>query len=180
MKFAISEVTFSPPVPAPVTYDTWMHITQRLGHCTESRQIQWLYSLVSVQGDRSVCIYQVSYADVVREAYREAGMPFQRVWQTELWLDQDPSTFPQGCPLIIADVNFDPPITKAMYESGKQQAEGCFQELDVQHLFSAVSPDGTHSLCVFSATSAEQVRSLYRKIGQPFNQVWKANLIQPT
>lgn len=180
MKFAISEVTFSPSVPAPITYDVWMHSTQRLDHCIESRQIQWLYSLVSVQGDRSVCVYQVPYVDAVREAYREAGMPFQRVWQAELWLNQDPSNFPQGCSLIIANVNYDPPMTKAIYEFSKQQAEGCFQELDVHHLFSAVSPDGTHSICVFSATSAEHVRSLYRKIGQPFQQVWKATLIRPT
>ncbi|MBD1846581.1 DUF4242 domain-containing protein [Cyanobacteria bacterium FACHB-63] len=180
MKFGISEVTFSPTVPAPVTYDTWRQATQRLTPCTQLRQIQWLYSLVSVQGDRSVCIYQIPYADAVREAYHEAEMPFQRVWQAELWLEQDPSNFPQGCSLIIAEVKYDPPMTKAIYESGRQQVEGCFQELDMQHIFSAVSPDGTHSVCVFSAASAEDVRSLYRKIGQPFQQVWKATLIRST
>jgi hypothetical protein len=178
MKFAISEVTFSQPVPAPITDDAWRQTTQRLTHCIQSRQIQWLYSLVSVQGDRSVCIYQIPYADAVREAYHEAGMPFQRVWQAELWLEQDPSNFPQGCSLIIAEVNYDPPMTKAIYESGRQQIEGCFQELDMQHIFSAVSPDGTHSVCVFSAASAEHVRSLYRKMGKPFKQVWKATLIR--
>ena len=71
-------------------------------------------------------------------------------------------------------------MTKAIYESSRRQAEGCFQELNVQHLFSAMAPDGTHSICVFSAASAEQVRSFYRKIGQPFQQVWKATLVRPS
>jgi hypothetical protein len=179
MSIAILERTFAPNLVAPITYDNWMQVNHTLDGCLDARNVNWLYSLVSAQGDRSVCLFQVPYNETVQEACREARMPFQQVWQAELWLDQDPSNFPQGCSLMIAEVNYDPPMTKAIYESSRQQVEGCFQELDMQHVFSTVSPDGTHSICVFSAASAEQVRSLYRKISQPFQQVWKATLIRP-
>jgi hypothetical protein len=162
-----------------MTYDRWMQVTQSMDGCIEARNIQWQYSLVSMQGDRSICVYQVPYTDAVREAYREAGMRFQRIWQADLWLDRNPTNFSQSCSLAIAEINYDPPMTKAIYESSKHKAEGCFQELNVQHAFSAVSMDGTHSICVFLAATAEDVRSLYRKIGQPFERVWKATFIQP-
>lgn len=104
MGFAVTEMAFSPPLSTPITYDHWMEITQSLGECVESRQIQWLCSLVSVQGDRSLCVYQVPYTDAVREAYREAGMPFQQAWQADLWVDYDPASLPQGDTLIMVDV----------------------------------------------------------------------------
>lgn len=180
VRFAVTEMSFLPTLSAPITYEAWMQVTQSLDSCIEARNIQWLYSLVSVQGDRAICVYEVlpdADADAVRE-YREARMSFQQVWQAELWLDQAPTIFPQGASLVIAEVNYDPPITKATYEANKQQEEGCFHELNIQYAFSVVALDGTHSVCVFSATSAEDVRSLYRKVKVPFEKIWKATLIQ--
>ncbi len=106
-------------------------------------------------------------------------MPFERVWQADLWQDRDPTTLPQGSALIVAEVRYDPPITKAIYESAKLQEKECFQELNVQPLLSAVMLNGSYSICVFTAVVAEDVRSLYRKIGQPFQQVWKSTLVKP-
>jgi hypothetical protein len=179
MKLAILERTFSPELTAPITDDNWMQVNHTLNGCLEAHQVQWLHSLVSVNGDRSICLFQVPHTETLREACREARMPFQRVWQAELWSEQDLANFPQGCFLVIAAVNFDPPMTKTRYEFCKQQAEGCFQELKIQPVFSAISLDGINSICTFSAAAAEDVRSLYRKIGQPFQQVWKAILIRP-
>ena len=178
MKLVVLERAFSPELAAPIAYDNWMQVNHTLDGCLAVRQVQWLHSLVSVNGDRSICLFQVPYAEMLRAACREARMPFERVWQADLWLEQDPASFPQGCFLVIAAVNYDPPMTKTMYEFSKQQAEGCFQEFKIQPAFTAVSLDGTHSICAFSATSAEDVRSLCRKMGQPFQQVWKAILIR--
>jgi hypothetical protein len=179
VKFAISELTFSPPLTAPVTYDAWMQTTQSLGGCIAVRNIQWLYSLVSMQGDRSICVYGVPYDDVLREAYRKARMSFQQIWSVELWLEQNPTSFPQGVSLVVAEVSFDPPMTKTHYDETKHQAVGCLQELNIQPLVSLISLDGKNAICLFVAVSAEDVRSLYRKINKPFKQVWKAILIQP-
>jgi hypothetical protein len=179
MKLAVLERTFTPELAAPITDDNWMRVNHTLNSYLAARQVQWLHSLVSVNGDRAVCLFQVPHTETLREACCEARMPFQRVWQADLWVEQDPTSFPQGCSLVIAAVNFDPPMTKTKYELCKQQAEGCFQEFKIQPFFTAISLDGTHSICVFSATSAEAVRSLYRTISQPFQQVWKAILIRP-
>ncbi|HEY9638994.1 MAG TPA: hypothetical protein V6C57_00845 [Coleofasciculaceae cyanobacterium] len=176
MKFAITEMTFSPPLTTPVTYDAWMQTTQSLDGCIAVRHIQWLYSLVSMQGDRSLCVYGVPYADALREAYREARMPFQQILPAEQWLDQEPKSFQHDC-LMVAEVRYNPPITKSIYESQKQQAAGCFSELNIQYAWSVITLDGTRSHCMFSAACAEDVRSLYRKLNAPFDRVWKAKFM---
>lgn len=179
VKFAVLERTFSPSLPSPMTYAQWMAIHHRLDGCLEARNVHWLYSLVSTQGDRSICLFQVPYADTVREACREAGMPFQKVWQADLWQAQDPKNLPQEAFLVIAEVKFDPPMTKTVYEANQQRAEQCLTELNVRYAGSIVTLDGRHSICVFAAPSAEDVRSLYRKVAMPFERIWKATLIKP-
>ncbi|WP_421656240.1 hypothetical protein [Leptothermofonsia sp. ETS-13] len=178
-KLAILERTFSPSLSAPVAYDHWMQVNHALDGCLEARQVHWLYSLVAVNGDRSICLFKVPYVETIREACRQARMPFQRVWQADLWLAEEPQNFSQGTSLIVAEVNYDPPITRTIYEATKWQAKGCLDELNIQSAFSIIALDGTHSACIFSATSAEEVRSLYRKVGIPFERVWKGTLIQP-
>lgn len=93
MRFAVSEMMISPPLPAPTTYDNWMQATKSLDGCIEARSIQWLYSLVSAQGDRSLSVYQVPYVEALREAYREGRMPFQRVWAADMWGEKIPRAF---------------------------------------------------------------------------------------
>lgn len=94
-------------------------------------------------------------------------------------MPDDPQSFSEGVSLIVAEVNFDPPITRTDFEAIKRQAKGCLDELNIQPAFSIIMLDGTHCVCLFSATSAEHVRSLFRKVGMPFECVWKATLIQP-
>ncbi len=180
MKLVVLDRTYTPTLGAAITYEAWMQVNHALDGCLKTRQADWLYSLVSVQGDRSLCVFSVPYAEAVREACREARMPFQQVWPTQYWVDLDPTHLPQGSSLILAETVYDPPLTPAIYEAEKQQAAGCFQELNIQHAFSLVTLDGTRSVCAFVATTAEDVRSLYRKTNAPFEHVWKAILIRPT
>jgi hypothetical protein len=179
MKLAVLERTFSPPLPTPVTYSNWMHVNHTLDGCLEARQVHWQYSLVSVNGDRSICLFEVPYTETVREACRQAHIPFRDTWQAELWLAKEPQHFSQGASLIVVDGHYDLPITKTNFETTKRQAQGGLDELNIQSVFSIIALDGTHSVCLFSASSIKQVRSLYQKIGIPFKHIWEGTLIQP-
>ncbi len=179
MKYVVLERTYAPALTAPMTYDAWMQFNHRLDSCLESRTVHWLYSLVSGQGDRSLCLFESPYTELVREACREACMPFQRAWQVELWVEVEVQALPSGTSLVIVEVIFDSPITKAAYDVSKHHAADCLQELQVRPVVSLVTPDGKASTCLFVATSAENVRSLYRTLNQPFENVWNAILIQP-
>lgn len=179
MKYVLLDRTYTPALAAPMTDGAWMQFNHRLDGCLESRSVHWLYSLVSVQGDRSLCLFEVPYTELVREACREACMPFQSAWQVEAWVEEAIQALPSGVSLVITEVIFDPPMTKAVYDVAKKHAAGCLQELRVRPIVSLVTSDGKASICLFTATSAEDVRSLYRKLNQPFEKVWNATLIRP-
>jgi Protein of unknown function (DUF4242) len=179
MKLVVLEQTFSPELSAPLTFDSWRQINQTLGGCLEARQVQWFNSLVSVNGDRSLCLLHAPYTETVREACRQARTSFPQVWTADLWVAKDPQSFSQGTSLIVAEINYNSPITLADYEAVKHQGKGCRDELNIQSAFSIIASNGTHAACVFSASSAEQVRSLCRKMGIPYERVWKASFIQP-
>jgi hypothetical protein len=85
MSLTILERSYSPPLPTPVTDDAWMQFNHVLDGCLEARDIHWQFSLVAAAGDRSLCLFEVPYAELVREACRESCMPFQRVWPVEMW-----------------------------------------------------------------------------------------------
>jgi hypothetical protein len=81
--------------------------------------------------------------------------------------------------LIVAEVSFDPPKTKASFETNHPHVAHCLQELNLHPLVSLVTPGGKDSICLYLASTAEEVRSLYRKLDKPFKNVWKANFILP-
>lgn len=179
MKLVALERTFSPELSVSISLDDWMQVNHTLDGCLEARQVQWLYSLVSVNGDRAICLCHTPYTETVREACRQSRTPFQKAWAADLWVAQAPQSFSQGAALIVVETHYDQPITKTMVEEIKAQAQGCLHELNIQSAFSILAADGSRSACTFSASSAEQVRLLYRKVGLPFERVWKAALIQP-
>jgi hypothetical protein len=76
VKFAIAELTFSPPL----TDEVWMQTTQSLVGCIAVRNIQWLYSLVSVQGDRAICLFEAHLAfTATSDSLAAVLMPVRRV-----------------------------------------------------------------------------------------------------
>lgn len=177
LKLAVLVRTCSHDLLQSLTQDGWVELNRPLHDDLAARGVRWLYSFVSVQTNRTVCLFQTPDPEIVTDACRDLQIPFQQLWQTELWQDLDPATFAQGHPLIVVETNYDPPLTLQEYEANRDYREGCFREFDVQHLVSMPTPDGTRFVCVFAATTAEDVRLLYRKIDQPFEQIWKAIVV---
>ena len=67
--------------PSPITDEQFQAGGEKLKPCIEERGITHLGSHVSADGTRSVCLFEGSDAERVREANRTAGLPFERVWQ---------------------------------------------------------------------------------------------------
>jgi len=55
-------------------------ITRRLDRCLELRGARWMRSYVTLDGRRSVCEFEAPDGESVREAFRTAGLAFDRVW----------------------------------------------------------------------------------------------------
>jgi hypothetical protein len=179
MKLAVLERIFSPPLSVPMTYDHWMVTNHALDGCLEARQVHWLCSLVSTRGDRCMWLFTAPYTEALREACRQARMPFQQVWTAELGASNVPYSFPQYTTLIVVDSHYPVPNPLAESEATQSQTQEDLEPLSVQPAFSVFALDGTRSVGLFDGSDAEAVRSLYGKLEQPFQAIWQGTLIHP-
>jgi hypothetical protein len=77
MPIYMVERVFSPPI----TEAQFMAAGEALIPCIQERGIAHLGSHFATDGSRSLCMYEATDAERVREANRTAGAPFERVWQ---------------------------------------------------------------------------------------------------
>jgi hypothetical protein len=174
----IIERNFATPFTTPVSFEVWEEYHTEVDRCFEIRDATWIRSLISQDGYSSICEFEAPYAELVREACREAKMPFKSIWRAEVWLAAASDSVLPPAP-IVSEVTYQPPMSREEWDVLLKQATVCCKERNIQRLFSFVVPDRTRSICLYSASSAEAVRSLYRKLEIPFDQIWRAQNIAP-
>ncbi|ASC70129.1 hypothetical protein XM38_010590 [Halomicronema hongdechloris C2206] len=76
----VLETTYDPPF----TETDWDSANQRLFPCLELHNVRWIRSLVSGDRTRSICEFEAPDAESVRQSYRQAQVPFGRIWAAEL------------------------------------------------------------------------------------------------
>jgi len=81
MTHLIVEQTFS----TPLTDAEHDRAAKRLNPCLEQHGAHWVRSYLSQDRLRMVCEFEAADAEAVRSSYRSAGMPFDRVWATEVY-----------------------------------------------------------------------------------------------
>jgi hypothetical protein len=70
----------------PVTREDLKAASAKLGNCLQTRGIQWQNTFVSSDGLRQMCVFKAEDAERVRDAFRESGVAFEKVWTaTEPW-----------------------------------------------------------------------------------------------
>lgn len=164
MKFAVSEMSFAPPLATPVTDEYFMQVTQSLDDCLAAREIHWQYSLVSVKGERSICVYRVPYAEAAREAYREAGMPFQRIWS-----GRSPLAIPQVASkdlVVVVEANHD--------------ISSYVAALPAQYSSPVVLSSNFRALAFFPGATIEHLQPALLEIATAISigSIWSATLLQ--
>lgn len=69
---------------APVTLDEIQSIEDAGASCLEMRRVEFARTIFSRDQKRMICLYRAPDAEAVREAQREANMPFDAIWSFEL------------------------------------------------------------------------------------------------
>lgn len=82
----IIEQTFDPPL----SDEEHSRMGKALDGCLEMRSARWMRSYLSSDRKRMVCEFEAPDAQSVREAYRAAGVQFERVWLAELYRRSEP------------------------------------------------------------------------------------------
>ena len=179
MMNVLLERSYQPPLTPPVTHQTWKTLYAQLDCCLETRGARWIRSLISQDGQRSLCLFEVDYAEVVRESCREARLSFERVWRVEACGPENLEMSVSGQPLVIVERACTSPSTPAELACFQVDDVPCLREHNVQWIHSLVSPDRGWAIGLFRATNTDTVRSLFRKLDQSFERVWSATVLEP-
>jgi hypothetical protein len=85
MPLILVEYTFDPPI----TDDVWDAAADTLQPCLDQRHATWVVSYLSLDRTRRICVFEAKDAESVRQAYRSAGIKFDRAWTAEPITDGD-------------------------------------------------------------------------------------------
>lgn len=69
----------------PRSYEEIEACERQASSCLELYQIRHLRSYFSRDRTRLICLYEAPDAEVVREANRKGGMPFDSVWTADVF-----------------------------------------------------------------------------------------------
>ena len=67
----------------PLSLERFRAAARKQHPCYDVRGVRWLGSVYSNDGLKVVCRYEASDAESVRQANREAGLAFERVWAAQ-------------------------------------------------------------------------------------------------
>jgi len=81
----IVEYVFDPPA----TEEEFDAAAAKLDPCFEGRDVRWVRSFVSLDRRRRICVFDAPDAEAVRQSYRSAGVPFERIWSAEEITEDD-------------------------------------------------------------------------------------------
>lgn len=73
----------------PLTDERYAEFSKRLDPCMEVRNGLWRRSSLSLDRLRLTCEFEAPDAEAVREAFRSAGIPFERVWTANVYAVED-------------------------------------------------------------------------------------------
>jgi hypothetical protein len=75
--------------PEPFTDERYAEVAKRLDPCLEVRNGAWRRSSLSLDRLRMICEFEAPDAESVREAHRNAGIPYERVWSANVFAVED-------------------------------------------------------------------------------------------
>jgi hypothetical protein len=73
----------------PLTDERYMELAKRFDPCLRVRRGAWCRSALSLDRLRLVCEFEAPDAESIREALRNAGIAYERVWSANVFAVED-------------------------------------------------------------------------------------------
>jgi Nickel responsive protein SCO4226-like len=85
MARVVVEQVFDPPM----SDEDYGKIAARLDPCLDARNAMWRRSYVAPDKRRVTCEFEAADAESVRDAFRMAGLKYERAWTAEVFAVED-------------------------------------------------------------------------------------------
>lgn len=73
----------------PLTDERYAVFSKKLDPCIEVRHGMWRRSALALDKKRLICEFEAPDAESVREAFRMAGLPYERIYAVEVYAVED-------------------------------------------------------------------------------------------
>ena len=172
MSIVVVERTFR----EPVALEDIQAVERRGAGCLEAHGVRHLRSYFARDRRRMVCLYEAPDAESVRLAQEKAGLPFERAWTTRVV--RHPAGEPDG-DAVVVERTLPEPMDEPAIREGVARGAWCLEQHGCRIVWSYLSGDGRHCLCVFAAPDAESVRQSQKQIGMSYDKAWPATVHEP-
>lgn len=176
MACIVVETTYDPPL----TDELGEEIHERALPCLSARNVSWICSFMSGDRRRSVCRFEGADAETVRQAYRYADVPFDRIWTAQIRQAEDADILTENdASVSIIEGSYDEPFTEEEWDKSNRLLFPCYEEQGVRWIRAFVSLDRRRTICQLRSPDAESICELYHRLGLPFERVWCAQILKP-
>jgi len=163
----------------PVTLTGLMEQFTSAINCFEIHRIGWQMSLLSTDGQRSVCRFSCPDEESLRIAVRQAGAKADSIWSGTVHLAPNVPPVVQQTENIIVTRRFEEPVTLESVQAIEDAGAWCLDAHRVKFMRTFFSRDRKRMICLYRAPDAESVRLAQRQAGMPVDQVWSFNQVRP-
>jgi hypothetical protein len=140
--------------------------------CLDLHRISWKASLLSTDGQRSVCHFNATDAESLTIAMRQAGATVGSIWPGTVHLAAGDASAAQATANVIVSRRFEEPVTLDSVQAIEDAGAWCLEAHNVRFLRTFFSRNRMRMLCLYCAPDAESVRLAQRQAGMPVERVW--------
>ena len=163
MTHLVLERTFDPPLDKPQVID----IVKNGAWCFEQYRVDWLGSLLAVDGRRMVCRFESNDAESIRQALRTIDADMRVIWAGST---HDAPTSER--PNVVVERSFSDPVELADLQAKEDASQWCLDAHQVRFVRTLFANDKKRMLCLYAAPDAEAVAEAQRKAAMPVDRVW--------
>lgn len=148
--------------------------------CFKIRGIVWIHSLVAADDTRCICVFEAPYAELIRDACRQAATAYEQIWRAERCLEQNLDSVAANTPVIIVEVANGSLISPHLASEAPASGYPDFQDHQIQPVLSLTSTAQQYSIFAFNADSIDQVQQAYNDANIPMTRIWRSHLVTPS
>jgi hypothetical protein len=166
----VLERTFDPPIDR----DSFLELARSGSWCFEQYRVDWLGSMLNIDGRSMVCQFESGDAESIRKALKTLDADVSVLWPATVHAVQNPSEAN-----VVVERSFDQPCDLDALQAQEDSKQWCLDTHQVKFVSTLLATDKKRMLCLYSAPDADAVCTAQRKAEMPVDRVWSFRRIGP-
>jgi len=172
----VTEIFLQRTFEEPLAPETVQAMARESDGCFGLHSVEWLGSLLSLDGTRMACCFRAPDTESARIALRQAGADVSVLWPGTV---VDAPDAPSGPANVLVERSFREPVTIEAIQAIEDAGAWCLETHRVEFARTFFSADRTRMICLYHAPDAESVRLAQRQAGMPVDAVWAFRDVRP-